>query len=404
MPVYTWEGTTDQGVRKGEMEAANKSAVINNLGQLGIKPNFDKIKKKSSWSDFNITLGSGVSEDDIISFTDQLSTMVDSGMVLVKSLSVLAEQQQSKNFKDILIRIRRSIESGSTFADSLSRHPKLFSSLYVSLVRSGEAGGILVSSLKRLADYMRRTRDLKKRVQRAMIYPSIVTLVAVAVIMILLVYVIPIFTKIFADMQTTLPPLTQGVVTLSYFVKANVVYLLAVIVVFCLFVSYSYSKSKRFRRSADGLILRAPLVGDLIKKLVISRFCRTLGELTRAGVTLLDGLETASSTSGNLVVQEAIMSSRERVSRGETLAFSLQQSPNIFSILVVSMVNVGEQTGSIDSMMEKIADFYEQEVDNAVDSITSTIEPLLMVFIGVTVGVLVMAMYLPMFKLISTLS
>jgi len=403
MPVFVWEGRVGEQIERGEMEAPNKSAVLARLRQMQIQPIPTKIKAKGRLLDFSITLG-GVPNKDIVVFTRQLSTMIDAGLPLVRSLDVLAEQQTNAVFKKSIIQIKESVEAGSAFADSLGKHPKIFSNLYVSLVQAGEAGGVLDVILKRLADYLEKMESIKRKIKGAMVYPAIVIGVAVAVLAIVIIFVVPVFAEMFKDMGTTLPTLTQIIVDISSFTRNNIIYILIGMAAVFFAVVISYKRSEKVRRLYDAFLLKTFLIGNLIQKTAIARFCRTLATLTAGGIPILDGLQITAKASGNRIIEEAILRARAEISQGTTLADPLRREPKIFPPMVTQMISIGEQTGALDDMLNKIADFYEDEVDIAVTALMSALEPLMIVFLGGTVGIIVVSMYLPMFKLVSSLA
>ena len=403
MPVFVWEGRVGEQIEKGEMEAPNKSAVLARLRQMQIQPIPTKIKPKGRFLDFEINIG-GVPNKDIVVFTRQLSTMIDAGLPLVRSLDVLSEQQKNTMFKNTIIKIKESVEAGSAFADSLAKHPKVFSNLYVSLVQAGEAGGVLDVILKRLADYLEKMESIKRKIKGAMVYPAIVIGVAVAVLAIVIIFVVPVFAEMFKDMGTTLPTLTQIIVNVSNFTRNNILFILIGIAVVFFAVVISYKRSEKVRRLYDAFLLKMFLVGSLIQKTAIARFCRTLATLTAGGIPILDGLQITAKASGNMIIEDAILRARSEISQGTTLADPLRREPKIFPPMVTQMISIGEQTGALDDMLNKIADFYEDEVDVAVSALMSALEPLMIVFLGGTVGIIVVSMYLPMFKLVSSLA
>ncbi len=401
MAVYVWEGRLRGKIQKGQMEAPSKSAVIARLRQMQIQPIPDRIKEKGKIS-FSF-LPRGVSAKELVVFTRQLSTMIDAGLPLVQSLDVLAAQQKTK-FKSVLTQVKESVESGSTFADAIAKHPSVFNALYVNLVRAGEAGGVLDTVLQRLATYLEKIENIKRRIKGAMVYPAVVITVAIIVVSIILIFVVPTFASLFKDLGTTLPAITQFVVDVSAFLRSNIIYILIALGILSSAVFFSYRRSERAKKILDAFLLKLWLVGDLILKTVLSRFCRTLATLTTGGIPILDGLEITARASGNKVTEEAILEVRKGVSEGKTLAEPLSARPKIFPSMVVQMIAVGEQTGALDDMLNKIADFYDEEVDAAVASLMSALEPIMIAFLGGTVGFIVIAMYMPMFKLISTLS
>ncbi len=323
--------------------------------------------------------------------------MIDSGLPLVQCLDILSSQQENPTFKGVLLKVKESVESGSTFADALAKHPKVFDQLFVSLVAAGEVGGILDTILTRLAAYTEKSMKLKKQIKGAMVYPATVMSVAVVVVGVILVFVIPTFAKMFADFGSDLPGPTKVVIALSNFLKKYIIVIIAGIFAL-VFAVKKYYATKNGRKTLDRMALRAPIAGPLIRKVSVAKFTRTLGTLVSSGVPILDGLDIVARTAGNVVVEEAIMKVRQSISEGKTIAEPLAQS-GVFPPMVVQMISVGEATGAMDAMLSKIADFYDDEVDNAVAAMTSMLEPLLMVFLGVVVGGLVIAMYLPIFKI-----
>jgi len=403
MAVYVWQGRLKGKIEKGEMEAPSRSAVLARLRGMQISPIPDKIKEKSSIFDINITFG-GIPTRDLVVFTRQLSTMIDAGLPLVRSLEVIREQQPNAAFKVIIGKVKEDVEGGSSFADALEKHPKAFDSLFANLARAGEAAGVLDVVLQRLASYLEKMDGIKRRIKGAMIYPAVVISVAVIVLAVIMIFVVPTFAELFKDLGTTLPSLTLVIVNISTWLKSNIIYLLIAIVIMIIGISSLYSKSLKARRLMDGFLLKVWLIGNLLLKTVIARFCRTLATLTSGGLPILDGLEITAKSAGNIVVEEAIMDARKSVSEGQLLAEPLATRPKIFPPMVVQMISVGEQTGNLDDMLDKIADFYEDEVDVAVAAMLSALEPAMIFFLGCTVGIIVVAMYLPMFKLVATMA
>jgi type IV pilus assembly protein PilC len=403
MPVFVWQGRTGGVIKKGEMEAPTKSAVLARLRQMQIQPIPNRIKEKGKLFGLDLAFGS-VPTRDLVIFTRQLSTMIDAGLPLVRALDIIASQHQNKKFKQIIIKVKEDVEAGSTFADALAKHPKVFSNLYTQLIKAGEMGGVLDVILQRLANYLEKMDSIKRKIKGAMIYPAIVISVAVLVLAIVIIFVVPVFAEMFKDMGTTLPTLTQIVVDISYFVRQNILYILIVIAMMFFLIGFLYSKSFRVRRVFDAFLLKLWLVGPLMLKTIIARFCRTLATLTAGGIAILDGLEITAKASGNIITQEALLEARKGVSEGQTLAEPLATRPKLFPPMVVQMISVGEQTGALEDMLNKIADFYEEEVDIAVASLLSALEPIMITVLGATVGVIVVSMYLPMFKLISAMS
>jgi len=398
MPKFNWEAKTRAGaLQKGVMEATNESVVETQLKKFG----FSSITIKSEKAGFKIPgFGGGgakVDTKDLVVFTRQFATMIDSGLPLVQCLDILASQQLNKSFKAALYSIKEAVESGSTFADALAKHPRIFDQLYVNLIAAGEVGGILDTILNRLAAYIEKALKLKKQVKGAMVYPATIISIAVVVIGVILVFVIPTFAKMFADFGGTLPMPTLVVISISNFLQK---YILVIIAVFygIKVVIGKYYATPAGRRLMDRLFLKLPVVGVLIRKVSVAKFTRTLGTMISSGVPIMDGLEIVAKTAGNKIVEEAIYKVRQAISEGKTMAEPLAES-GVFPPMVVQMIAVGEATGAMDSMLNKVADFYDDEVDDAVGNLTAMMEPLLMLFLGVTVGGLVVAMYLPIFKL-----
>jgi type IV pilus assembly protein PilC len=397
MPVFTWEGRTRQGsVKKGVIEAANEAAVMTQLRAQMIVPVAVKPKAKDLLQ--GLSLGGGVKTRELVIFTRQFATMIDAGLPLVQCLEILAAQQPNKVFQKVQRAVKSDVEQGSTFADALAKHPKVFDPLYTNLVTAGEIGGILDTILNRLAAYLEKADALKRKVKGAMVYPVTVLVVAIGVLVLLLVKVIPVFEKMFADFGGTLPGPTQVVVDLSHFMQAYLVYFLVGAAAFTFGFFQARSRSASFRYNTDALALKLPVFGQLLRKVAVARFSRTLGTMISSGVPILDALEICAKTSGNLVVERALQRTRSAISEGRTIAEPLEAS-NVFPGMVVQMIAVGEQTGAMDAMLAKIADFYDDEVDAAVDALTALLEPLMMVFLGGSIGGILIAMYLPIFKL-----
>ncbi len=395
MPRYKWEGKTLRGEkRKGEMEAPDEGSVRTHLRQQNVIPT--KVVAKGKEVSFSFGKQK-VKQKDVAIFTRQLATMIDAGLPLVQSLDILSMQQENKTFKEVLKNIKESVEGGSTFAGALGKHPKTFDELYVNLVVAGEEGGILDNVLNRLAIYIEKAEALKKKVKSAMVYPSTIVGVAIIVVAILLIFVIPVFAKIFSSMGHTLPLPTLIVIGISNLLKKYILLVIVALVVL-LYMLKRYYGTEKGKFAVDNLILKSPVFGMLFRKVAVARFSRTLSTLITSGVPILDGLTITSKTAGNKPIEYAIMKARTSISEGETIAEPLARG-EVFPPMVTQMIAVGESTGSLDSMLSKIADFYEEEVDVAVGTLTSLLEPLLMVFLGVTVGGVVIAMYLPIFKI-----
>jgi len=399
MPVFAYTGRTRQGQTvSGEMEASNPEAVVSTLRRQQIITTSVKAKAK----DIQISIpgfGGKVSEKEVAIFTRQFSTMIDAGLPLVQSLEILASQQDNKAFQKVLVQIRQDVEGGATLAAALKKQPKTFTDLYANMVEAGEAGGILDTILNRLAAYIEKSITLKKRVKSAMIYPSTIVSVALVVVTFLLLFVIPTFKSMFEGFGATLPLPTRIVLAMSRLVRQFFIPG-AIAFVGMIFGLRYYYKTEKGRKVIDTLLLKAPVFGMLLRKVAVAKFTRTLGTLISSGVAILDGLEITARTAGNKVVEEAIMKTRVSIAEGKTIAAPLKET-TVFPPMVVQMIAVGEQTGALDSMLSKIADFYDDEVDTAVSNLTSLLEPLLMVFLGVVIGGVVIAMYLPIFKLVT---
>jgi type IV pilus assembly protein PilC len=403
MPVYVWQGRTRQGaVKKGVMEAANDAAVIAHLRGQNLLPVSVKAKPKDLLQ-LLPSIRSKVKIRDLVVFTRQFATMIDAGLPLVQCLDILAEQEPNKFFKTTLRHIKADVEQGSTFADALRKHPKVFDELYVNLISAGEIGGILDTILHRLSTYLEKADALRRKVRGAMVYPVTILVVAIGVLALLLVKVIPVFEKMFIDFGGTLPGPTQTVIDVSHFLQANIAYMLAVAIGIGVAFSQARKRSDNFRLRTDGAILRAPVFGPLLKKVAVARFSRTFGTMISSGVPILDALDVVSRTAGNKVIERALLQTRAAISEGRTLADPLAKA-KIFPGMVVQMISVGEQTGAMDTMLGKIADFYEEEVDAAVAALTSMLEPLMMVFLGGSIGSILIAMYLPIFKIADTIN
>lgn len=394
---FLWEAKTKSGEnKKGEMEASDIEAVNARLKSLGLNPT--KVRKKSAL-DGEISLPGlgGVTGKDILIFTRQFATMIDAGLPLVQCLDILATQMDNPAFKKVVFAIKGKVEQGSTFADALKEHPKVFDELYVQLCAAGEVGGILDTILNRLAAYREKNEKLKSKVKGAMTYPTIVILVAIGVTALLLLKVTPVFEKMFADFGSQLPGPTQVVVDLSKF--AQEYFFHAVIGVAALVFSFTWTyRQPRGRKFWDKLFLKLPLFGDVLRKVAVARFTRTLGTMISSGVPILDALDVTAKTAGNRTVEEAIYYVRGKIAEGKNIAGPLLET-KVFPSMVVQMIGVGEATGAMDTMLNKIADFYDDEVDTAIGALTSMIEPLLMVFLGGVVGGFLIAMYLPIFSL-----
>lgn len=394
MPSFTYRARTAQGeVRSATIDASNKddaAAQLRRLRLTVVKLEEVTTKKKTSGK---------VSMRDIVIFTRQFSTMINSGLPLVQALDILAKQSENETLQAVTRQVVFDVESGHTVADALAKHPNAFSELYVNMVAAGEAGGILDTILLRLATFMEKNDALVRKVKGAMIYPGVIMSVAFGAIVVLLVFVIPTFQSMFASVGVPLPLPTRIVIALSEFLQS---FWWAVIGL----VAIAVQATRRYYKTSDGqlvidrMLIMAPVIGDMLRKSAVSRFTRTLGTLISSGVSILDGLEITAKTAGNRVVSDAIMESRASIAGGDTIAAPLARS-QVFPPMVISMISVGEQTGGLDEMLTKIADFYDDEVDAAVSGLLSLLEPVMIVFLGVVVGGMVVAMYLPIFDMIN---
>jgi len=398
MPIYKWEGKAAKGVmKKGEMEAPNEAAIRIHLRQQNIIPT--KVASKGKEIRISLPFGKKVKQRSIAVFTRQLATMIDAGLPLVQSLEILSQQQESKVFKNIIREIREDVEGGSTFAGALKKHPATFNELYTNLVVAGEEGGILDNILTRLANYIEKSEALKKKVKSALIYPATIVGVAIIVVIVLMIFVIPVFETMFKSAGQSLPLPTLIVLTMSKLIKKYVIIFIPALVLL-FYLGRKYYQTQNGRAVIDRLLLKLPVFGPLFRKIAVARFSRTLGTLVSSGVPILDGLTIVSRTSGNRTIETAILNARASIREGETIAEPLNRS-KIFPPMVIQMISVGESTGALDSMLSKIADFYEEEVDIAVSNLTSLLEPFLMIFLGVVIGGVVISMYLPIFNMAS---
>lgn len=398
MPVFVWEGTTRQGVaKKGEREAPNQAAIITWLRQQQVKPKKIEVKKQGFQFAFP-GFGGKVTLKEIVVFARQFATMIDAGLPLVQCLEILAGQQEGKTFKGILTAVKKDVEGGSTFADALKKHPKAFDELFVNLVAAGEVGGILDTIFLRLAVYLEKSMALQKKVKSAMVYPISIMAVAIIVVAVLLGYVIPIFESMFKEFgNAELPMPTQIVIKISNTFKSNFIYI-AIVGFGIFYAAKKFYLNPKGRKIFDEFILKVPVFGSLIRKVAVARFSRTMATMLTSGVSILEALEIVAKSAGNRTIEKAIRNVKDSISQGKTMAEPLEES-GVFPSMVCQMIGVGESTGAMDAMLNKIADFYDEEVDNAVSALTSLMEPAMMVFLGGIIGGLVVAMYLPVFKL-----
>ncbi len=397
MPEYVWKAKTTAGnVISGEMNEVNESVVETKLRKM----NYADIKVKKKPKDLfeNVSIFQPkVTTKDVVIFTRQFATMIDAGLPLVQCLEILASQQENKTFKKILGTVKSDVEGGSTFAEALKKHPKVFDDLYVNLVHAGETGGILDTILRRLSVFMEKSEALKRKVKGAMIYPAVVITIAVGVVVMLLVFVIPVFSTMFEGAGQSLPAPTLIVLKMSNFVRAYAIHMVILGVIIA-YVFRTVYRTEKGRLVFDRLSLKAPVIGMLLTKVAVARFCATLGTMISSGVPILDALEITAKTAGNKIIENAIMSTRTAISEGRTVAEPLMET-GIFPGMVVRMIAVGEATGALDAMLGKISEFYDEEVDAAVEALTQLMEPIMIVFLGGVCGGMVISMYLPVFSM-----
>jgi type IV pilus assembly protein PilC len=401
MPVYTYKGTNRAGAAvAGERIAPNKNELTNMLRREQIS--VSKVSEKGK--EFNVpTFGSGVEAKELAVFTRQFSVMIDAGLPLVQCLEILGGQQENKTFQKVLSSVRSSVEGGTTLSTAMKQHEKVFDALYYNMIEAGETGGILDTILQRLSTYIEKNVKLKRAVKSAMIYPISVMSIAVGVIVLLLWKVVPIFVNLFNGLNVDLPLPTRIVIALSNFVGSIYGFLILVFMVASVLAVKFWYATPPGKMSIDTILLKVPVLGLVLRKIAVARFTRTLGTLISSGVPILEGLDITARTSGNAVVEKAITQTRKAVEAGRSLVDPLKET-DVFPSMVTQMIGVGEQTGAMDAMLQKIADFYEDEVDAAVKDLLTALEPMMIVFLGVVVGGVVVSMYLPLFSLIGKLA
>jgi len=399
-PVWKWTGKSKQGeLRSGEIEAPDAASVEARMRQMGLEP--IRVKRKPKALNLKIPGFGGVQEKDLLVFTKQFSVMIDAGLPLVQALEIIGTQADNPEFRTVLLAVKTKVESGSTFADALSDHPKVFDTLFVQLVRAGEIGGILDTILQRLGAYIEKNSKLKRRVKGAMVYPAVVLTVAVGVVVALIGFVVPTFEKMFKDMGGVLPAPTQFLVDISNGFRST--WYLYVGIPTAIFIAFRTVIAKgKGQQAWHNIILKLPLFGPLIRKVAVARFTRTLGTMISSGVPILDALDIVAKTAGNRTIEAAILYVRAKISEGKNIAGPLAET-GVFPPMVVQMIGVGEATGAMDQMLSKIADFYDDEVDVAVGALTSMLEPVMMVVLGGIVGFFMIAMYLPIFTMADTI-
>ncbi|MFO7607484.1 MAG: type II secretion system F family protein [Desulfurivibrionaceae bacterium] len=397
MPVYIWKGKNSYGdKRNGKYEANDEAAVYAYLKKVRITPSSVKEQPKDILAGISF-FQPKVTGRDVVIFTRQLSTMIDAGLPLVQSLEILSNQQDNPTFKQALRDIKADVETGTTFADAMKKHPQIFDTLFCNMVEAGEIGGILDIILGRLAEFMEKAMNLKKKVKGAFTYPVICLAISVVILGVILIFVVPTFESMFADFGAALPVPTQIVVAMSNFVKSKIIYIIMGAVLIS-FIFKKYKSTDKGEQNVDAISLKLPVFGELIMKVSVAKFTRTLGTMLQSGVPILEALSVVGKTAGNRVIETAVFRVADSISEGRTIAEPLEET-GIFPPMVVQMIGVGEATGALDAMLEKIADFYDEEVDQAVENMTAMIEPFMMVFLGGMVGGLVVAMYLPIFKM-----
>ncbi|MCP4446937.1 MAG: type II secretion system F family protein [Myxococcales bacterium] len=395
MPKFDWQGQSRDGeMLNGTYDASNKDEVLTRLRAENITPR--KVSKKSR--DISFSIGTGVTHQDLLIFTRQLATMIDAGLPLVQCLDILGSQSENKNFAKVLVGVKEHVETGATFSESLRKYPKVFDELYVNLIAAGEVGGILDTILTRLCEYIEKSVKLKRQVKSAMVYPVSILFIAMGVLAVMLGKVIPVFEEMYEEFKgATLPKPTQVVIGISNSFTSNWYIYFGSLIGFFIVMGIIL-RNPTGRKAFDAFILKVPVIGSVLRKITVARFTQTLGTLLASGVPILDSLDICARTSGNKTVEAAIYHAREKISEGKDLASPLMET-GVFPSMVVQMIGVGEQTGAMDQMLQKIAQFYEEEVDVAVAAMTSLMEPIMMVFLGGLVGGLIVAMYLPVFEL-----
>jgi len=401
MTKFVWEGTLRSGeLRKGEMEADNAAAVEQKLRsqQITVK------SVKRSWSGFQLKMpgSTGVRLQDLVQFTRQFATMIDAGLPLVQALDILGGQQDNPAFKAVVLDVKNNVESGKTFADSLAKHPRVFDALFVNLVSAGETGGVLDTIMQRLSLYLEKNARVLRQVKGAMVYPLVVLAVGILISVSMMIWVIPVFEDMFADFNAALPAPTQFVIDLSRGMQHYWYLLIATpigIYAFWIWVR----RNKRGREITDRIFLQLPIIGAVLRKVAVARFTRTMSTMLSSGVPILDALEIVAKSAGNVVIEKALYYARQKISEGRTMAEPLGET-KVFPSMVVQMIGVGEATGAMDTMLSKIADFYDEEVDVAVGALTSLLEPVIMMVLACMLGGLVIAMYLPIFSIAGAVS
>ena len=403
MATFAYVGRSKSGsVKKGELVAKTRDEAVEQLRKQSVV--VTSLEEKAAKEGFQFSLGTGMTDKDLVVFTRQFGTMINAGLPLIQCLEILSTQSENAALRKAIGAVKGQVEGGSTFSDALRKHPKIFDDLYINMVHAGEVGGLLDTILSRLSKHIEKAMKLKAQIKSAMVYPSAIVGIAVIVIAVLMIWVIPVFEKMFKELSNgkmALPGPTQLVIDMSNFVQGNW-YLIVGAVVAVVFGIKKYYATPQGRLAIDRFLLKVPVMGDLIRKASVAKFTRTLGTLLSSGVPLLEALTICAKTSGNKVVEGALLDARVSISGGKTISEPLAKC-GTFPKMVTHMIAVGESTGALDSMLGKIADFYEEEVDQAVTSLTALLEPMMMVFLGVTIGFIVIAMYLPIFSMASAI-
>lgn len=397
MPIYNWKGVNSYGEkRKGKIESVDEAGARAQLKRMRIDVSHCKEAPKDMFENIDF-FKPKVTGKDLVIFTRQLSTMIDAGLPLVQCLQILGKQQANTTFKKVILNIQSDVETGNTLADAMRKHPKVFDNLYSNMIEAGEVGGILDTILSRLAGFKEKAMALQKKIKGAMTYPAICLGISLVILVVILVFVVPVFKSMFEGFGSALPMPTQIVVDMSEGMQSYFIYLVIIIgaIVFVIKKIYATEKGKL---KMDAMFLKTPVVGDLIRKVAVAKFCRTLGTMLQSGVPILDSLQVVGRTAGNKVIERAVFRVADAVAEGRAIVEPLEET-GVFPNMVVQMINVGEAVGALDSMLEKIADFYDEEVNQAVENLTAMIEPFMMVFLGGMIGGLVVAMYLPIFKI-----
>jgi len=397
MPIYNWKGVNSYGEkRKGKIEAVDEAGARAQLKRMRIDVSQCKEAPKDMLENVDF-FQPKVTGKDLVIFTRQLSTMIDAGLPLVQCLQILGKQQANPTFKKIILNLQSDVETGNTLADAMRKHPKVFDNLYSNMIEAGEVGGILDTILGRLAGFKEKSMALQKKIKGAMTYPTICLGISLIILVVILVFVVPVFKEMFEGFGSSLPAPTQIVVNMSEGMKNYFIYIIILIGLFVFIIKKIYA-TERGKLKMDGFFLKAPIVGDLIRKVAVAKFTRTLGTMLQSGVPILDSLQVVAKTAGNKVIERAVFRVSDAVAEGRAIVEPLEET-GVFPNMVVQMINVGESVGALDTMLEKIADFYDEEVDQAVENLTAMIEPFMMVFLGGMIGGLVVAMYLPIFKI-----